>query len=82
MGFGTSGKPLRVESFDSEDTEIRRAQVLGGELGILYKVLNLESRRVKRTLLCAWMDSRCHGTQQHGTTNENPSTDQLSRAIN
>ena len=58
MGFGTLGKPLRVESFDSEDTEIRRAQVLGGELGILYKVLNLESRRVKRKLLCAWMGSR------------------------
>ena len=32
MGFGTLGKPLRVESFDSEDEEIRRAQVLGGEL--------------------------------------------------
>ena len=58
MGFGTLGKPLRVESFDSEDTEIRRAQVLGGELGILYKVLNLESLRVKRKLLCAWMGSR------------------------
>ena len=33
MGFGTLGKPLRVESFDSEDTEIRKAQVLAGELG-------------------------------------------------
>ena len=31
-GFGTLGKPLRIESFDSEDIEIRRAQVLGGEL--------------------------------------------------